>query len=183
MHVVHCISATFRFVLSYVCIDFAVHLTCVLTNSTENSIPWDVISASHSPKITCILRNPKVHYRLHNPPSVQILSQINPVPALPSHFLKIYFNVILPSTPRSSKRSFFLPVSSPTRCVCLPLPHTHHMHRPSHSHRSDNPITRNVKLPIIPFPAAPAMSSLLRRTYLPQYPVSVHPQSMFFPQC
>jgi len=41
------------------------------------------------------------------PVTFPILSESNPVFASPSFFLTIHFNIMLPSTPRSSK-SFFL---------------------------------------------------------------------------
>jgi hypothetical protein len=37
--------------------------------------------------------------------SLHILSQISPVRSFPCHFLKTHFNIILPTTSRSSKRS------------------------------------------------------------------------------
>jgi hypothetical protein len=49
----------------------------------------------------------------------------------PQHrFLTINFNIILPSTPRSTKMLF--PSGFHTKTLCVPLPHMRHMPFPSH---------------------------------------------------
>ena len=57
----------------------------------------------------------------------------------PSHFLKVHFNIILPSTPRSSKLSLSLGFPHQHPICTSPLPHTIYMPLPSHSSSFDHP--------------------------------------------
>jgi hypothetical protein len=67
-------------------------------------IPCDVIvvifpqrfGGSKNQKIRRLLRNPNVHYRVHNsPPLDPILGHMSPIQILTPYFFKIYFNIIL----------------------------------------------------------------------------------------
>ena len=94
-------------------------------------------------EIRRILWNPKVHYRTHKRlPSVSILSQLHPVPTTPSHFLKIYLNIILPSTSWSLQWSLSLRFPHQTLVHSSPFFHTCNMSRPSQS----SPFYKTIKL-------------------------------------
>ena len=99
----------------------------ILTSSMEQSPSWQANWFSASQENPHILWNPKVHYRIRKclPPTL-ILSQVNPVHALICHFLKIHINIVLPSTPGSSKWSLAPQVSPPKPCIQLSPPYALH---------------------------------------------------------
>ena len=73
---------------------------CLLTYYMEQSPSWEANRFSASQEIPRILWNPKAHYRIHKCPTpVPTLIHIDPIHAFTSHFLKIQFNIILPSAP------------------------------------------------------------------------------------
>jgi len=106
---------------------------------------------------------------------------------LPSHFLKIRLNIILPSTSGCSKRShsFRFPHQKPLRIFLLP--HACYIPRPPHS-RFDRPNNigwrvQIIKLLIVYFSPLPSYLVPLRPKYSPQHPIPKHPQAKFLPQC
>ena len=74
-----------------------------LIYSMKHSTSWEANRFSASQEIPRIVWNPKVHFRVYA--TCSILSQINLFHVPPSHLLKIHLNIILPSTPGSSRWS------------------------------------------------------------------------------
>ena len=72
----------------------------------EQSPSWEAVAFSAGLEILGILWKLEIHYRFHkSPPLVPIMNQISSAHVLPSYWLKIRFNGILPSTPRASQWS------------------------------------------------------------------------------
>jgi len=106
----------------------------LLTYSMEQSHSGVADWFLASQEILQILLNLKVHYHNYGClPPVSVVSQINPIHALPSYILKIHFNIILPSMPGFFKWSLSLrlPHQKPVRTSSLP--HTCCTPQPSHS--------------------------------------------------
>ena len=120
-------------------LDFYSILTYLLT-SWSRVLLEKLTGFAANQEIPCILWNLKVHYRTHKcPPPVPILCQLHPVPTIPSHFLKVHLNIILPSTPWSPQWSLSLRSPHQNLVRTSPFLHTCNMSRPSQSSRFYHP--------------------------------------------
>jgi hypothetical protein len=115
-----------------------------------------------------------------------ILSLLNPIHALPSYFLKVHFNLVLPRTPGLPSGLFPLGVPTKTLYVlffspCMPR-------APSispaliWSPEQYLVSSTNIELLIVHLSPASCYSLQLRPNLFPQRPIIRHPQPMFFPQ-
>jgi len=105
-----------------------------------------------------------------------------------SHFLKIHFNIIIPSVPGSSKWliSFRFPHQNP---VCMShFPHTCYVHRSTHTSWFARPNNiwwglHIIKLPFMYFSPLPSYLLPLGLKYSPQHPMLIYPKAAFLPKC
>jgi hypothetical protein len=101
-------------------------------NTMQQSNSQEAYGFSSTQEMFFILWNTNFHYRVHNSPAITpILSQINKCHTRPAYLSKTYFNISLPSTARSSKKSFSFmfhhrnslrtPLTPHTRSCFIPL--------------------------------------------------------------
>jgi hypothetical protein len=108
--------------------------------SLEQIPSWEANRFAASQKISLILWNPKVQYRIHKcPPPVSIRSQLDLVHNSKSYFLKIHLNIIFPSKSGSPQWSLSLrfPHQNPLHVFYLSNPT--YMPCPSHYSRFYHP--------------------------------------------
>jgi len=164
-------------------------LTYLLTYSMEHKLSWETNWFAASQEIPRIILNTKVHYRIHKSLTlVLILSRLNPVHALTSHFLKIQLNIILPSKLRSPKWSLSVRFPHQNPVYTSTLPHTCYVPRTAHSSQFYHPNDIGWGIQIIKFinmQFSPLLFYLvpLRPKYSPLHPILKHPQPTFVSQC
>jgi len=77
-------------------------------NSMKQSPSWEVNTYSASQEIIRLLWNPKLHYRVHkSPPLDLILGQMTPIHTFALYFPKIHSDIIYPSMPKSLPSGLF----------------------------------------------------------------------------
>ena len=162
--------------------DLGILCSVLLTYSMLQSPSWEANRFSASKEITRILWNPKVHYRIHRRTPHPEPARCSPYP----NFLKIHLNIILPSTPGSSKWTLSLMFLHQNSVRTSPLPHTCYMPLSSHSSRFKHPniiwwAVQIIKLVLMYFCPLPCYSAPLRPKCSTQHPILKHPQPTFLP--
>jgi hypothetical protein len=106
----------------------------VITYLRSWALPEKLPNVQPFRKFLAILRNPKVHHRVHkSPPLVPILRQFDPVPAIPSYLSKIRFYYCPPTYILVFLVVSFLLAFPPMSYIYIPrLPHSCYMPCPSH---------------------------------------------------
>jgi hypothetical protein len=103
---------------------------------TQLSTSWEAANFAATQEFPSILRNPKVHCRVHkSPPLVPILSQINPIYTISSYLSKIHFNIVHPPTSWASQWSPSSRLSHQYPICIPPRSHSCYMPYPSHPPR------------------------------------------------
>ena len=146
-----------------------------LTNYTEQSTSREAKRSTASQQVPKHLMEPKNSW-LHSKVPVPMLSQSNPVHVSFSHFFKIHFIIILPSTPTSS-------MTSPHQNLVCTSPVSHLCHMPFMSYFSWFEHLNNIwwgvlstKLLITVFFSTPQLPH-------PSLALFSNTLSLFLPQC
>jgi hypothetical protein len=107
-------------------------LTYLITYLRSSAFPEKLPIAQPFRIFPAILRNPKVHHRVHKSPLLaHILSQFDPVHTIPSYLSKIHFNIVRHL--RLGLTSGLFPSVFPTiSYMCSSYPHSCYMSCPSH---------------------------------------------------
>ena len=102
--------------------DNMILLTYSLTHSVQHSLSSEANQFSATQEIPHILQNPEVHCRVHKyPPSVLILSQLDPIHAPHPHTTSWISILILSSHLRLGLPSGLFPSGFPTKTLYAPL--------------------------------------------------------------